>query len=192
MRVLADAGVTPLWDPDLPPGREFSEEIQSFITNSHIFLPFITPASAERPWLHQEIGFAAALRKPILPVTLAGTPSGFIGGIQAVRLKKDLADAPAKLSAEYFHRLLDGTPDCPAIYECTEDNARRALLLARYADGVWAIRQAGLVRQTASLTFHLPDRGAADPIWKKYFPATPDDQFLFDALRRERVSLHTP
>ena len=46
------------------------------------------------------------------------------------------------------------------------------------------------MRQMASLTtFHLPDRGAADPVWKKYFAATPDDRFLFDALRRERVAL---
>ncbi len=42
----------------------------------------------------------------------------------------------------------------------------------------------------ASLTtFHLPHRGAADPVWKKYFPGTPDDRFLFEALRRERVAL---
>ena len=51
VNVLNEAGLVPLWDRDLIPGTGFSEQIQSFITNSHIFLPFITPASAKRPWL---------------------------------------------------------------------------------------------------------------------------------------------
>jgi hypothetical protein len=130
------------------------------------------------------------LGKPVLPVTLGGAPLGIISGIQAVRLQEELGDAPAKLTSEYFRRLFEGMSDRPATYECTEDNARRALLLARYADDVWKIRKHGQVRQMVSLsTFHLPDRGASDPVWKKYFPATPDDRFLFDALRRERVAL---
>jgi len=190
VEALDKAGVTPLWDNDLLPGTGFSDQIQSFTINSHVLMPFITTASAERPWLHQEIGFAIALGKPVLPVILGGLPLGIISGIQAVQLREDLADAPIKLLAEYIRRLVDGMPDRPASYECPEDNTRRALLLARYADSVWAIQRSGQVRQMASLTtFHLPDRGAADPVWKKYFPGTPDDRFLFEALRRERVAL---
>ena len=123
VEALNQAGVAPLWDNDLIPGTGFSEQIQSFIRNSHLFMPFITEASAERPWLHQEIGFATALGKPVLPVTLGSPPLGIISGIQAVQLREDLADAPAKFSAEYFRRLLEGMPDRPASYECTEDNA---------------------------------------------------------------------
>jgi hypothetical protein len=191
VEVLKDAGLDPLWDDNLVPGSGFSEQIQRFITNSHVFLPFLTPASEARPWLHQEIGFAIALGKPILPVTLGRPPVGIISGIQAVQLREDLADASTRLSIETFRRLLHGmSDDRPASYECTEDNARRALLLARYADSVSAIGRSGLVRQMVSLsTFHLPDRGAADPVWRNYFPATPDEPLLFDALRRERVAL---
>lgn len=190
VRLLADAGLSPLWDDDLVAGSGFSEQIQSFIANAHVFLPVLTAASTARPWVHQEIGFATALGKPILPVTLGGSPPGLISGVQAVCLREDLADAPARLSAESFRTLFAGLPDRPAIYECTEDNARRALLLARYADGVWMIRRHGTIRQVISLsTFSLPDRGAADPVWRAYFPATPDDRLLFDALRWERVAL---
>jgi TIR domain len=190
VEALKGAGVTPMWDQDLLAGAGFSEQIQRFIANSHVFLAFLTDASAKRIWLHQEIGFATALGKPIVPVTLGTPPEGIISGIQAVQLRDDLADAAAKLSAEYFSRLIDSVPYRPATYECTEDNARRALLLARYADSVSALGKHGEVRQMASLsTFHLPDRGPADPIWKKYFAGTPDDVLLFDALRQERVTL---
>jgi hypothetical protein len=136
VEALDKASVTPLWDNDLLPGTGFSDQIQSFIINSHVLMPFITTASAERPWLHQEIGFAIALGKPVLPVILGGLPLGIISGIQAVQLREDLADAPIKLLAEYIRRLVDGMPDRPASYECPEDNTRRALLLARYADSV--------------------------------------------------------
>lgn len=108
--------MTPLWDNDLLPGTGFSDQIQSFIINSHVLMPFITTASAERPWLHQEIGFAIALGKPVLPVILGGLPLGIISGIQAVQLREDLADAPIKLLAEYIRRLVDGMPDRPASY----------------------------------------------------------------------------
>lgn len=190
IETLQQAGVSPLWDNDLFPGTGFSAQIKSFIANSHMFLPFITAASAQRPWLHQEIGFATALGKPVLPVTLNCLPEGIISDIQMVQLLEDLADAPLKLSAEFFHRFWDSVPESPASYECAEDNVRRALLLADYANSVWAIRKYGQVRQMASLTtFHLPDRGAGDPVWRKYFPATPDNGLLFDALRRERVAL---
>jgi hypothetical protein len=188
--VLDRAGVTPLWDKDLLPGTGFSEQIQSFIRNSHIFLPFITAAAAERPWLHQEIGFAIALGKPVLPVTVEALPLGIISQIQAVQLQEDLADADAKLSADYFRILFDRNTDRTASYECPEDNTKRAELLARYADSVWAIRQHGEVRQRASLgTFSMLDRGETDPVWRKYFPATPDNITLFRALRQELVAL---
>jgi hypothetical protein len=117
-------------------------------------------------------------------------PLGIISGIQAIQLKEDLTDAPVKLSAEYF-RFLDRKTRRSATYECPEDNTQRAQLLAEYADSVWAIGRYGQVRQMASLsTFSLLDRGRTDPIWKKYFPATPDDLVLFDALRQELVALN--
>lgn len=191
VRVLSNTGILPMWDDDLLPGSGFSEQIQSFIRNSHVFLPVLTPASAERPWLHQEIGFALALGKPILPVALGGLPVGIIAGIQAVQLQDDLADAKTKLSAQVFHTLMASLHEHPVTYQCTDDNVRRALLLTHYANSVIAIQQHGRVRQMASLTtFHLPDRGGTDPIWKKYFRGSPDDRLLFDALRKERVALH--
>src|SRR5262249_49945320 len=155
-------------------GTGFSEQIQNFLTYSHVLIPVITPASAERPWLHQEIGFAIALGKPVLPVTLNQLPSGIIGTLQAVQLQGDLADATAKLTPGLCQRLMETVRDRPAAYECTEDNVRRFMLQARYAESVSAIGQSGEVRQVASLsTFQFPDRGPTDPVWRSYFPDRP-------------------
>ena len=189
--VLRGEGVAPMWDDDLLPGSGFSDQIQSFIANSHVLVPVLTPASAERPWLHQEIGFAIALGKPVLPIALGGgIPQGIIGGIQAVELRDDLADAATKLRGELFYALMAPLREHPVTYQCTEDNLRRAKLLAHYAQTVLDIRHYGRVRQMASLTtFALPDRGGTDPAWRRCFQGTPADLSLFDALRDERAAL---
>lgn len=187
---LEQAGVSPIWDRDLNPGTGFSEQIQNFIANAHVFLPLLTPNSVERPWVHQEIGYALGLGKPVLPVTTSALPGGFISGIQGVQLNADLSNASEQLTNERFERLVEGARSSPALFECTEDNSRRALMLASYADGVRSIGKHGQVCQMASLTsFHLPNRRESDPIWKKYFAGTPHDTHLFHALSRERESL---
>ena len=188
---LKTVGVDPLWDNQLQPGIGFSMQIQKFISNSHILLPVITAASVERPWVHQEIGFAKALGKPILPVTFGSTPLGLISDIQAVELREDLTDLSIKLSADTFQRVIDeAVEDRPATYKSTPNNTRRAELLAHYANSVSLLRKFGMVRQIVSLsTFHLPNRDPNDAIWKRYFAATPNDYSLFEALRQERVAL---
>jgi hypothetical protein len=193
VKTLERAGMIPMWDEDLPPGVRFTEQIQSFIANSHVFLPVFTRTSIKRAWLHQEIGFAAALAKPILPVTLgdlADPPSGFIAEIHKIQLRADLRDAREKLSLEAIHDTVGRWKHRPATYECTEDNARRALLLAGWAESITDIGRHGTVRQLASLTsFHLPDRPESDPVWKAYFPGEANNYFLFENLRKELNAL---
>jgi hypothetical protein len=77
-------------DEQLTPGFEFSPGILDLITNCHIFLPLITPRSRARPWLNQEIGFALALGKPILPLVIGDAPAGLISVRQAVTMQEDL------------------------------------------------------------------------------------------------------
>ncbi|MBU1699014.1 MAG: toll/interleukin-1 receptor domain-containing protein [Candidatus Eisenbacteria bacterium] len=190
VQVLRDSGTYPMWDDDLVGGSGFSDQIQDFISNSHIFLPVLTQESKDRPWLHQEIGYALALGKPIIPIALNALPDGIISGVQAIQLKDDLSDAQQKLTPALFRKHMTSIQEHPITYQCTDDNIRRAQLLAQHADSVSSIHQHGRVRQMASLTsFHLPGRGTKDPIWKKYYPATPDNKILFDALRKERVAL---
>jgi hypothetical protein len=186
-QILSTAGLKPLWDKHIAGGAEFSARIQSFITNAHVFLAFLTPAAVNRPWLNQEAGFAAALGKPILPVTLGPDPEGMLARLEAIRLREDLTDAIEKLPPKIFAQLVD-TSSKSVTYECTDDNPRRAEMLAEYADSVSALDEYGMVRQRASLTsFHLPNRGPTHAIWKKYYPT--EARFLFEKLRGERIAL---
>jgi len=194
IEVLADTlerlGLTPLWDKHLVPGAGFSEIIQRFIINSHIFIPFFSESSQSRTWFHQEIGFAKALAKPIVPVTIGPDPLGFIQDVQVIRLRDDLSNASSEINSNYFSTFWDGIKHRTPLYECAKDNLQRAQLLAHYADCVWAISGCGTVRQMASLTtFHLPSLGSGDPVWQKYYPAKQDEISLFDALSEEREAL---
>ena len=183
---LEGAGADPLWDEDIPPGSEFSEKIQAFLAHSHLFVPLLTHSSASRPWVHQEIGYAVALGIPVMPVTANVLPKGLVATLQATRFE----DLGEKLSEGALHRLVESAERRPAQFECPEDNTRRAGRLADHADRVHQLGRTGKVRQKASLTtFHLPDRGPRDRTWNRYFAARPDDELLFENLRRERLSL---
>ncbi len=186
------AGVVPMWDMDLAAGRGFTDQIKAFIAHSHVFLLFMGANSTDRSsWVHQEIGYATALNVPILPVTTGALPSGIIHTLQAVRLTSDLANASEKLTIGLFEQLVDSARERPATFECPEDNLRRAMMLAEYAEQVRRMGWYGRLRQKASLTsFHLPTRGPKDPIWRRYFPAAVHEgPYLFECLQAERVSL---
>jgi hypothetical protein len=117
-------------------------------------------------------------------------PQGLIEGTQPLKLEGNYSDARETLSAYDFGLLIDADTNRRATYECTEDNARRAKLLAEYADHVRKIEEHGLVRQIASsTTFHIPDRGPKDPIWRRLFPHPSYGENLFEALAQERVAL---
>src|SRR5271166_5264379 len=58
-----------IWDEQLQPGARFREELLMFIGNAHIFVTLLTDASINRPWVLQEMGYAAALNIPIVPVS---------------------------------------------------------------------------------------------------------------------------
>ena len=51
-------------------GERFTERIKTLISHSHVFIPLLTEVSHTRPWVHQETGFAIALRVPVLPIAV--------------------------------------------------------------------------------------------------------------------------
>ena len=190
VEVLEEDGLDLMWDRQLTPGARFNDQIRSFISHSHAVLALYTEHSKASPWFHQEIGYTVALGIPILPIAIGATPSGLIADRQAICLANDLHDVQDTLTAAVCDALIGVAQTSRALFECTEDNTRRAALLAEYAESVLALGRSGMVRQKASLTsFHLPDRGPRDPIWRHYFPRTPDDVLLFEYLQRERIAL---
>jgi hypothetical protein len=65
--VLSAMGLVVFWDYKLTPGNPFTPEIKTTISRSHLFVVLLTEASKERPWVHQETGYAMGVGVPILP-----------------------------------------------------------------------------------------------------------------------------
>ncbi len=196
--VFSAAGIDAMWDRDLIAGLPFNDQIKSYIEHAHVFAPVISEASARSVWVHAEIGYALALRIPVLPICFGCDPSGMIQEVHAVTIHADptdrasfLTETTAKLTRGQIEHLLEEAGGQSAFFECPEDNARRAGLLAHYARRVRSIGRYGRIRQKASLTsFHLPDRPAADRIWELYYQrSVRDNRYLYDNLLAERRSL---
>src|SRR5579863_589825 len=81
---LRSIGLNNIWDKDIHPGRSFVQEIKGFIEHVHLFMPLITVHSQNRPWIHEEIGFATALNVPVLPIAIGEFPQEMIASLHAI------------------------------------------------------------------------------------------------------------
>src|SRR6185295_7572717 len=73
---LRKVGLEPWSDVDLQKGIGFTEQIQTNISHSHLFLPILTARSHPRGWVHQEVGFAVAMKIPCVPICVGKLPEG--------------------------------------------------------------------------------------------------------------------
>lgn len=90
--LLHDMGLAPVWDKDIAGGKAFDDGIRRQIAQAHVFMPLLTSRSHDRPWVHQEIGYACGIGVPVVPVALGALPDGMLSGIQAICVKDDLSD----------------------------------------------------------------------------------------------------
>ncbi|HXU39478.1 MAG TPA: toll/interleukin-1 receptor domain-containing protein [Blastocatellia bacterium] len=160
----------PVWDRDLSQGEDFAEEIKRFIAFAHIFLPIITTEAVQAGWVHQEIGYALALRVPILPVTLGDVlPDKMIRKYQALRLNElpTMSELTSNLPRSKFDTLIRrySRPE-NALYENAQFAVDRAKLFVEYAANVLDLGYTGCVRQKGALSsFHIPKRGSPVKEW---------------------------
>ena len=74
---------------DIEPTTEWQEEIEDALKGAPVFVALLKPSFHESRWCDQEIGFAYAHRKTIIPVIQGEDPYGFIGKIQGVRVPQE-------------------------------------------------------------------------------------------------------
>jgi hypothetical protein len=83
--ILGRNGIKCLLDRGLQPGRQFDTQIQDMIKDADMILLLLTNASAQSPWVNQEIGFAIAHGKKIWPLATGSyiEPHGMLASTQS-------------------------------------------------------------------------------------------------------------
>jgi hypothetical protein len=190
--ILQSIGLQPLWDRDIHPGTPFTDQIKDLIARAHLFIPLITSNSQERPWVHQETGYAQAINIPILPIALEGQglPGDMIAQLQAVTVRPGLEDFIEQLAEVNLDRLVLPAPRRPhAIIDVADWPETRAELMGQNIQWVTDLGVCGRVRhRAASTTFSIPDREINDPIWKArdgFYDGTPPRSDYFYHLQLE-------
>lgn len=89
---LTNLGYYPLWDTHIHPGTAFSDAIKGLIHHAHIFMPLVTVSATQKPWVHQETGYAMALGIPILPVAVDAVPGQMAADLLALVVNNDFSD----------------------------------------------------------------------------------------------------
>jgi hypothetical protein len=191
---LSEMGVDPLSDRRLKAAGEegFTTQIQDLIRHAHVFVPIVTPASHESGWVHQEIGFAVAMRVPCVPVCVGWTPGGMIAGRQAVT-GATIEQAAASLRREDLAglaRRAGKTPHPPgrvAFYpEERADLIAAEATLAADTEGVGP----GCVRIRGGLgSFTLPSDPPDHPVWLARYGDRERTEHSFAKFGAERRSL---
>lgn len=184
----------PVWDKDIRPGTPFSDAIKGLIANAHLFMPLISENSQQRPWVHQETGYAMAINIPVLPVAFGNLPGEMISQLQAisVRLKSadefdetDLIEQLNRINIE--HLVLSRPVRATAIVEVADYPEERTEMMAACANRVMDLGSNGHLRQRGALSsFSIPNRVLSDPIWKLREDSS---QFYRNLLRNERIAL---
>lgn len=74
-------------DRSINPGEEISKTIANAIKDSNLFLVFFSISAMQSSFVQQEIGFAKANNKIIIPILLDGTkPNALLSGLNYVDL----------------------------------------------------------------------------------------------------------
>lgn len=174
-------GLVNMWDQAIQPGRPFTQEIKFLISCSHIFLPLLTGASANRPWVHQETGYAVAQDVPVLPVAIENeVPQGMIEEIQALVTNRKLVGLSRHFSQGTLLDLVlsHAAPRQPYL-SCVRDRRTRSEYIAQCAKKLQSLlrqraycRSIGRVCEQAALSsFSIPDKppeGNQIAMWEDY------------------------
>jgi hypothetical protein len=182
----------PLWDRHIRPGSAFTESIKGLIVHAHVFMPLITVKSKERPWVHQESGYAMALNIPVLPLAIGDIPGEMLAQLQAIKVEeKDIEGLPARLQKLGWEFIIAQPMAKSQSMTCMADFPEaRAEEMAGHANRVLELAYSGRVYQRGGLSsFSIPDKDFEDPIWKDRDGPNPRSDYFHYWLAKERRAL---
>jgi hypothetical protein len=191
--VLKKLKLDPVMDRHITAGTPFTEAIKGMISRAHIFMPILTASAKSRPWVHQEIGYATALRVPVLPLAVGKVPGQMIAQLQAVPVKENPAPKDLRHALEpiCYRKVVLSEPAPPnACQEVADWPETRTELMAQSAMRVIALGHHDKVRQRAALTsFCLPDADLGDEVWRLRDGDVQRSKYLHHLQREERRAL---
>jgi hypothetical protein len=189
---LEHVDLVPWSDANLSVGPTgFTEQIQDLISHSHLFVPIITPLSHQRGWVHQEIGFAVAMRIPVIPICIGKLPDGMIGMAQAIVLDELNSEIVTRLRSQDFNELIAqaGESWLPS-GECAHEPGMRAQVIKRLADEARRTLGNLCVRHSGGLSsFRIPNASADRAVWKAHYADHQRDAENYKHYRGERNAL---
>jgi len=188
---LRNVGLDVTSDTELRPGPGFTEQIQTSIAHAHVFVPILTPRSHERGWVHQEIGFAVALRVPYVPMCVGKLPDGMIAMSHAMNVEVDLSNLDREVRKVDFEDLINraGSAEGPPATVADEPE-ERSQTIARYSTEAFSARGGCHVRGSGGFSsFSLPDEDPTHLKWKAAYGDRPRGPYAYRLLRDEIVSL---
>jgi len=191
----------PMWDPMVLPGATFSDELREMISFAHVFVPILTPGSNQRPWVHQEVGYAIALGTPILPLAFGALPPGMADRLQAVRVCDSAGHSAdgwarllnAKLTRGHLEAAVSlhqgAQTSLPVL--CAPQPEDRTVMLIEHLVAVFkhntATPKGVRIRHEAPYgTLSLPNSPASELIWRCRDGDYPRSDWLRTHFRRER------
>ena len=93
---------------DLPPGKDYCQEMESALRKSDVLIAFLTPEYKSRPFCMQEIGIAYGIHMPIVLLGLGDIPQGFVQRIQCSQaLRQGAWKAPQQFAAQIHSLIMD-------------------------------------------------------------------------------------
>ncbi|MDF1810870.1 MAG: toll/interleukin-1 receptor domain-containing protein [Verrucomicrobiales bacterium] len=180
-------------DQEIGGGTAFTDAIKTFISHSHIFVALLTKSAGERPWIHQETGFAMARDIPIYLIKVAGAnyPTEMASQIQVVEVDEDLSNLEDQLKNNPLEALLKSKKNqVPEVIKIAEWPEHRAEWLADYAEKVQLMGRPGKVRQIGGVSsFSIPNAHINADIWNKRDQENTRSELGRHMLRRERQAL---
>ena len=164
---LQSIGARPMSDVDIAGGKLFSDEIRRQISFAHIFVTLLTANSKERPWVHQEIGYALGLRVPVLPLALAELPEGMAQEIQAIKVNPHLSDLDQLITESLLDEVVfTAQRAATAPYECADMLYQRTKVLVDNATLILKQYGSARIRQRMAFSsFSIPRRHIRHSDW---------------------------